>query len=101
MHDETDSPVLKRPIWQQVMRTSKIAGTSYRVGKVAYEAYSDCAGGRSLVSGEPLPMWAQMSTQMREAWHAAADAVWNDCVALHSSRESFHRELRYKHEKKA
>ena len=59
---------------------------SYRVGKLAYEAYRAAGGGRDIISGEPLPTWLQLEQVAREAWHAAADAVWSDCVAMYRSR---------------
>ena len=65
-----------------------VAGeVSYRVGKLAYEAFRAAAGGRrSLFANLPLPPWSLLKQEAREAWHAAADAVWNDCVAMHRSR---------------
>ena len=59
---------------------------SYRVGKLAYEAYRAAGGGRGIISGEPLPTWQHLEQVAREAWHAAADAVWSDCVAMYRSR---------------
>lgn len=59
---------------------------SYRVGKLAYEAYFAAMGGMDFNSGAPLLPWAHLEQELREAWHAAADAVWNDCVALHRAR---------------
>jgi hypothetical protein len=41
----------------------------------AYEGYVIGAGGRSLISGEPLPSWPDLGPELREAWRAAADAV--------------------------
>lgn len=45
------------------------------LGDVAYEAYRQTTGGRSLVSGAPLPGWLDLPEDIREAWRAAADAV--------------------------
>jgi hypothetical protein len=45
------------------------------IGQVAYEAYSDHADGMSLVSGEHLPGWDELSPVIAEAWEAAAAAV--------------------------
>jgi hypothetical protein len=45
------------------------------LGQIAYEAYSASAGGKSLVSGDTLPDWADLDPQIREAWRAAAEAV--------------------------
>jgi hypothetical protein len=44
-------------------------------GQVAYEAYHDVAGGVSLVSGDPLPAFAELPAAIRRAWEAAAEAV--------------------------
>lgn len=73
---------------QRLLRPGQNIGdlVSYRVGKLAYEAYCAAAGNRDFNSGAPLLPWAHLEQEFREAWHAAADAVWNDCVALHRSR---------------
>jgi len=44
-------------------------------GRAAYEAYRACFGGRSAVSGDPLPDWDGQRPDIREAWRAAADAA--------------------------
>ncbi len=44
-------------------------------GKLAYEAYCAKTGGKSLVSGAPLPTWDQQAEAIQDAWHAAAVAV--------------------------
>lgn len=45
------------------------------LGKVAYEAYCENSGGKSLISGAPLPVWADLKPEIQSAWKAAADAV--------------------------
>lgn len=45
------------------------------IGQIAYEAYCDRADGVSLVSGEQLPHWDDLSPVIAEAWEAAASAV--------------------------
>lgn len=45
------------------------------LGKVAYEAYLEACGGRSLVSGDELPDWDGQSEVIRYAWNHVADAV--------------------------
>jgi len=45
------------------------------IGRVAYDAYCAASDGKSLVSGEALPTWAEQASGIREAWRAAADAV--------------------------
>lgn len=44
------------------------------LGRIAYEAYSRDAGGRS-IHGEPLPLWPEQSDEIRAHWDAAAAAV--------------------------
>ena len=49
--------------------------TPETAGRVAYDAYRDAAGGRSLVTGDPLPSFEQLPPQIRAAWEVAAQAV--------------------------
>lgn len=49
-------------------------------GKLAYEAYYNRAGGKSLVSGNPLPTWDQQAEPIQDAWHAAAVAMLDVCI---------------------
>lgn len=44
-------------------------------GQVAYDAYFDFADGKSLVTGDLLPSWNELPTEIREAWRSAAQAV--------------------------
>jgi hypothetical protein len=43
--------------------------------QIAYEAYFEKAGGKSLATGQSLPNWDALSTPIKEAWEAAATAV--------------------------
>jgi len=52
-----------------------------RLGQVAYEAYSAHTGGRSLASGDDLPVWGDLQDVYRTAWIAAARAVLMDAAA--------------------
>jgi hypothetical protein len=45
------------------------------LGKVAYDAYFKQCGGKSLISGAPLPAWEAQSPEIQGAWKAAAEAV--------------------------
>lgn len=45
------------------------------LGMIAYGAYAEKSGGRSLVTGDPLPGWLQMPMVIQDAWTAAAAAV--------------------------
>jgi hypothetical protein len=44
-------------------------------GQTAYEAYFAKCGGKSLISGSPLPEWSAQSLEIRQAWEAAGRAV--------------------------
>jgi hypothetical protein len=41
----------------------------------AYEAYAGRAGWKSLVTGDPLPQWADLPGSVMNGWFAAATAV--------------------------
>jgi hypothetical protein len=45
------------------------------IGQVAYEAYCERSDGVSLVSGQQLPDFDDLSPVIAEAWEAAAAAV--------------------------
>jgi anti-sigma28 factor (negative regulator of flagellin synthesis) len=45
------------------------------LAKVAYEAYSNHTGWKSLVSGQSLPQWEALSLSIQQAWEAAASGV--------------------------
>lgn len=45
------------------------------LGMIAYGAYAEHSGGRSLVSGEALPGWYALPGPIKDAWIAAAAAV--------------------------
>ena len=45
------------------------------VGQGAYEAYVRAAGGKSLVSGAPLPAWDSLPVAIRHAWDVASQQV--------------------------
>ena len=45
------------------------------LGRACYEGYYDHTGGVSIVSGERLPQWDQLSDAIKAAWEAAALAV--------------------------
>ena len=45
------------------------------LAQVAYEAYSEQAGGRSLATGAELPEWDALPAPIREAWEVAILAV--------------------------
>jgi hypothetical protein len=45
------------------------------LGKIAYDGYFARCGGKSLISGAPLPAWADQKTEIQEAWHAAGAEI--------------------------
>lgn len=47
----------------------------FNLGRVAYEGYFKQCGGKSLISGAPLPKWEDQSLAIREAWAYAAECV--------------------------
>jgi hypothetical protein len=51
------------------------------LGEIAYVAYCDSVGWRS-VRGEALPRWTDQSEKLKIAWEAAADAVAVRVIAL-------------------
>lgn len=50
-------------------------------GQLAYEGYCERADGMSLVSGERLPGWDDLSPVIAEAWEAAAQAAVRGSVS--------------------
>ena len=51
-------------------------------GQIAYEAYCEYSGNKSLVSGDELPSWDNLSTNIQEAWDAAAKAPIRAIIEL-------------------
>ena len=49
-----------------------------RLGRAAYEAYSRASDHRSLITGDPLPLWPELPEPVRLAWDAAASGVINE-----------------------
>lgn len=48
--------------------------------QIAYEAYCQHTGWKSLVSGNDLPQWENLAAPIQAAWKTAALAVLNDCT---------------------
>jgi hypothetical protein len=46
-----------------------------RLGRICYEAYCTNTGWVSLISGEVLPQWDDMTDALKTAWIAAAREV--------------------------
>lgn len=47
------------------------------LGQLAYEAYCQHTGGKSLATGDDLPTWDVLSPQIQAAWQYTADTVAN------------------------
>ncbi len=45
------------------------------LARAGYEAYSRTTGGRSAVTGDPLPAWDALPGAVRNAWWSAAEAI--------------------------
>lgn len=52
----------------------------YNFARKGYDAYSASTGGKSLITGDPLPVFDVLKDEIKDAWYAAADAV--ACAAL-------------------
>jgi hypothetical protein len=46
-------------------------------GQVAYEAYAEHTGWKSLATGDALPAWADLQPEIKEAWEKAGYAAWH------------------------
>lgn len=47
----------------------------YKYAEIAYEAYRKSSGGKSLVSGHPIPEFWQLPTEIKNAWSDSAEAL--------------------------
>jgi hypothetical protein len=45
--------------------------TEMEIAAEAYTEYSRIAGGKSLATGQPLPVWCDLPDDIRYAWHGA------------------------------
>lgn len=46
--------------------------------EIAYEAYRAHTGGVSIISGHPIPPFAELDPRIKAAWEAAAAAVMEE-----------------------
>lgn len=44
-------------------------------GQTNYEGYYAQSGGKSLISGDPLPAWEALKPEIQAAWEAGAEKV--------------------------
>lgn len=54
-------------------------------GQIAYEAYYEDCGGKS-IRGEDLPPWGALPPVIEHHWEVAGSAVW--LAAIESKRET-------------
>lgn len=60
-----------------------------RTAKIAYDAYVKKAGGVSLITGDKLPEFEALKSEIQEAWVAAARAVEYDLIGPMGGEEEF------------
>lgn len=53
----------------------KFRDSDFYLARHLYERYSEHTGGKSVVTGDPLPDWMDLGTKIQEAWAAAARAA--------------------------
>ncbi len=51
------------------------ANTVKHYAKVAYDAYCRAVGGKSAVTGDPLPEYEKTNEKVQAGWRAAAEAI--------------------------
>ena len=61
-----------------------------QLGRAAYEAYSHHADGRSLVTGDPLPVWLELPEEIRAAWVAAATEAVDQWAKSDAAQDRCH-----------
>lgn len=62
---------------------------SASLGELAYVAYCKHSGGKSLVSGADLPNWSDLSQQIKQAWVASSQAVFERVLSrLHCDADA-------------
>ena len=44
-------------------------------GEAAYNGYKESTGGKSLISSDELPEWAELAEEVKTAWNEAAESV--------------------------
>jgi hypothetical protein len=59
-----------------------LAPEAASLGEIAYAGYLSACGGKSLISGHPLPAFGQQAPEIGAAWQAAAVAVRDRCVQI-------------------
>lgn len=49
------------------------------LGQIAYEAYGQVTEFKNF-RGDPMPEWPDLPDKIREAWEAAAEAIWSEAT---------------------
>lgn len=57
------------------------------LAREAYEAYCSAAGGKSLVTGDPLPSWEMLPEKIQHAWLMSAAWVAGKVNGHHDWKE--------------
>ena len=57
------------------------------LAREAYEAYCAAAGGKSLVTGDPLPLWDMLPEKIQHAWLMSAAWVAGKVTGCHDWKE--------------
>lgn len=52
-----------------------VVSNLHELGRTAYEAYYEYSQGMSLINGEVLPLWNELTDNIKFGWTAAAKAV--------------------------
>jgi hypothetical protein len=55
------------------------------LGQLAYEAYVQHSGGKSLVTGDLLPSWEELSPDVKAAWQYTGDTLKNETAKIRVS----------------
>lgn len=45
------------------------------LGQIAYEGYCEASEGKSLISGQPLPVWDSQGEEIKNAWQHVGACV--------------------------
>lgn len=54
---------------------TEVVQKNYSYAEMAYNAYAQQSNYKSLVSGADLPLFEVLSTEIKDAWFSAANAV--------------------------
>jgi hypothetical protein len=66
---------MTQPPGRDIERDAESTDVKPTFGNVAYNAYRTASGGRSLVTGAPIPPWDDMPEAIKDVWDASAGEV--------------------------